>query len=318
MIEVEQLTKRFGTTIAVDAVSFQVREGETLVLLGTSGCGKTTTLRMLNRLVEPDSGSIVINGQPVAGKSGMPTPEILRRSIGYVIQQTGLFPHYSVAENIAVVPRLLHWSDEQIHQRTHELLTMLRLPEAILSQYPSQLSGGQQQRVGLARALAVDPPILLMDEPFGALDPITRNSIRQEFKTLEALRRKTIVLITHDVSEAFELGNRIGLMHQGKFEQIGTPAELLFQPANEFVRDFLSDQRLVLEMKTLKIKDLISEIPAETGMETGREASVEASMWEVLQNSITQTAQTGYLKIRRGDNWQVLSVAKLWEKFLQK
>ncbi len=314
MIDVRQLTKRFVHTAAVDEVSFTVPEGETLVLLGTSGCGKTTTLRMLNRLIEPDSGSIFINGQNSISQN----PETLRRYMGYVIQQTGLFPHYSVAENIAVVPRLLQWNPNRIEQRIQELMVMLRLPEAILNQYPSQLSGGQQQRVGLARALAADPPILLMDEPFGALDPVTRNSIRQEFKTLEALRRKTIVLVTHDVQEAFELGNRIGLMDKGKIQQLGTPAELLFEPANDFVHHFLSDQQTVLKMKVLRISDLLTDAsPVTTPLEQP-EISAETSLWEALQNSMFPNSKTSHLTVRTETGVYTVSKEKMWQAFLQK
>lgn len=253
MILVEHLTKRYGDKNAVDDISFTVAEGETLVLLGTSGCGKTTTLKMLNRLIEPTSGSITIDGRDVGER---PVHE-LRRDIGYVIQDTGLFPHYTIGENMALVPRLLGWEASRIQQRTRELLTMLRLPDSYLNQYPDALSGGQRQRIGLARALAADPPVVLMDEPFGALDPVTRVGIRREFRRLDALQRKTIVLVTHDVAEAFELGDRICLMDQGRIQQIGLPKELLRKPANDFVRTFFADQRLNLQLQTTLVEDIV-------------------------------------------------------------
>jgi osmoprotectant transport system ATP-binding protein len=239
MIEVRQLSKHYGATRAVDDISFEVAEHENLVLLGTSGCGKTTTLKMLNRLIEPTHGQIFIAGQDIAHQK----PEMLRRNIGYVLQNTGLFPHYTIAENISVVPQLLKWEASRTQNRMHELLEKLHLPTELLTLYPQQLSGGQQQRVGLARALMADAPVLLMDEPFGALDTITRNNIQAEFKALDELQRKTIVMVTHDVQEAFELGNRIAIMHQGRIVQLGTPAELLFKPANDFIKDFLQAQR---------------------------------------------------------------------------
>jgi osmoprotectant transport system ATP-binding protein len=252
MITVEQLTKHFGGVKAVDGISFEVKEHENLVLLGTSGCGKTTTLKMINRLIEPTSGTITIDGKSILDQS----PELLRRGIGYVLQNNGLFPHYTVAENIAIVPQLLKWDSKRIEKRIHELIDKLHLSKDQLKAYPNELSGGQQQRVGLARALVADPPVLLMDEPFGALDNVTRSKIHAEFKALDELKRKTIIMVTHDVQEAFELGDRICLMDKGKIVQIGTPAELLFKPVNHFVDSFLKEQRLQLEFRAIRIKDI--------------------------------------------------------------
>jgi len=238
MITIQHLSKQFGGFNAVDDLSLSVAASETLVLLGTSGCGKTTTLRMLNRLVEPDGGTIQIDGTDIRER---PAPE-LRRRIGYVIQDGGLFPHYTVAEAIATVPKLLNWDPDVISQRSRELLDKLQLPASSLNRYPSELSGGQRQRVGLARALAARPPLVLMDEPFGALDPFTRRHVRRELFGLTELSETTVVLVTHDVSEAFELADRIALMDKGRLVQIGTPDELLRRPANDFVRDFLDDK----------------------------------------------------------------------------
>ncbi len=258
MIEVQQLTKTYQQTVAVSDVSFTVNEGETLVLLGTSGSGKTTTLRMINRLIEPSSGKIIINGKNILSQP----PEILRRNIGYVLQGYGLFPHYTVAENIAIVPKLLKWNEEKINNRIDELLHKLQLPpEQYRNVYPLQLSGGQMQRVGLARALAANPPILLMDEPFGALDPLTRIAVRKEFKALDEIKKKTIILVTHDVQEAFELGNVIGLMDKGKMQQLATPSRLLFKPANDFVQQFFDHERLQLEFQSSNLKAIWNSLP---------------------------------------------------------
>jgi len=251
MIEVKNITKTFDGYTAVDDVSFSIGEGETVVFLGRSGSGKTTLLKMINRLIEPTSGDIYINGHHISDGE----PEQLRRNIGYVFQNTGLFPHYTIAENIAIVPRLLGWDKEKIQQRTRSLMEKLHLPDSYLASYPHQLSGGQQQRIGLARALAADPPILLMDEPFGALDPITRVSLQKDFKQLDELQRKTILLVTHDVQEAFELADRICLMDKGKIVQAGKPAELLFHPANDYVKNFFDDQRFLLEVKMMNATD---------------------------------------------------------------
>lgn len=252
MIEVKNITKTFGAHTAVDDISLTVGEGETVVFLGTSGCGKTTLLKMINRLLKPDSGGILIRGHNIADQR----PESLRREIGYVFQNIGLFPHYTVAQNIATVPRLLRWEKGRIEERVITLMEKLQLdPGQYASAYPPELSGGQQQRVGIARALAADPPVLLMDEPFGALDPITRSSVRKDFKELDELRSKTIILVTHDIPEAFELADRILLMDQGRIIQEGTPDELLFRPSVRYVRQFLEEQRFQLEAQRIAAGD---------------------------------------------------------------
>lgn len=279
MIDVQHLTKQYQHTIAVDDVSFRIEEGQTLVLLGTSGSGKTTTLRMLNRLVEPTSGAISIAGENILSQA----PEVLRRRMGYVLQGYGLFPHYTVAENIAIVPKLLAWPADKIKQRVDSLLHKLHLPpEEYRDIYPVNLSGGQMQRVGLARALAANPPILLMDEPFGALDPLTRMAVRNEFKDLDELKQKTIVMVTHDVQEAFVLADIIGLMDKGRLQQIGTPAALLFHPVNTFVRNFFQHQRLQLEWQAITLQDIWAFLPDAPGAAPPSLKS-NYTVWEALE-----------------------------------
>ena len=279
MISLDRVTKIFGNKKAVDNISFDVKNGENVVLLGTSGCGKTTTLRMINRLTEATSGNIFVAGKNIKEVS----PEELRRNIGYVLQHNGLFPHYTIAENIAIVPELLKWPKQKIKNRTSELLEQLHLPKDYLSLYPQELSGGQQQRVGLARALAADPPVLLMDEPFGALDAVTRASITKEFSELEVLKNKTIVLVTHDIREAFQLGDKILLMDKGKIIQEGTPASLLLNPANNFVSDFFEDQRMQLELNAVMLKDIWPHLSEKKDSEdTLRTIDDTNTIWETL------------------------------------
>lgn len=299
MIVLQNISKHFGNTVAVSDVSFEVKEGETLVLLGTSGSGKTTTLRMINRLIEPTSGRIIINNENIFSKPA----EAVRRSIGYVLQGYGLFPHYTVAENIAIVPKLLKWPKDKIPGRVDELLYKLQLPpDQYRNAYPDTLSGGQKQRVGLARALAADPPILLMDEPFGALDALTRASVRNEFKELDELKKKTIILVTHDIQESFELGDKIGLMNNGKLVQTGTPEELLFHPANDFVRNFFTHQRLQLKLQSVRLKNIWDTLPA-VKQKTEISLKSSQSLWEAMEalagNNVEITAfdeETGTIK----------------------
>jgi len=278
MIKAENLVRKFGAAVAVNNISFEVKEGENLILLGTSGCGKTTTLRMINRLIEPDSGTVFINGTAIRTQP----PDELRRGIGYVLQHHGLFPHYTVAENVAIVPRLLKWKKEAIKKRAAELFQQLNLDSALADKYPDSLSGGQQQRVGLARSLMVNPPVLLMDEPFGALDNLTRINIRKEFRLLDELQKKTIIMVTHDVQEAFEMGDRICLMDKGEIKQIGTPEELLFHPADDFVAGFLAEQRLQLELKSVRLAELFP------GAGAGGNTTVWDKMDELLKGDTLQ------------------------------
>ncbi|HEY9194749.1 MAG TPA: ABC transporter ATP-binding protein [Mucilaginibacter sp.] len=279
MIDVNGISKYFGRVKAVDGISFRVHEQQNMILLGTSGCGKTTTLKMINRLIEPSAGSISINGKNIQQQQ----PEVLRRSIGYVLQNNGLFPHYTIAQNIAVVPQLLRWDKKRIQNRTAELMEKLHLDQSYLNAYPNELSGGQQQRVGLARALVSDPPVLLMDEPFGALDNVTRSNIHKEFKALDELKRKTIIMVTHDVQEAFELGDTICLMDKGQIVQSGTPTDLLFNPVNEFVVGFLKDQRLQLEFKAIRLNDLWDKLPGLPVQSNPDALSGQMDVWEALE-----------------------------------
>ncbi|MEU3691178.1 ABC transporter ATP-binding protein [Streptomyces narbonensis] len=241
MIRFEHVTKRYadGTT-AVDDLSFEVAEGELVTLVGPSGCGKTTTMMMVNRLVEPTSGRVLVDGRDIAGVD----PVALRRKIGYVIQQVGLFPHRTVLDNTATVPALLGWKKAAARARAAELLDLVGLDPAVYgSRYPAQLSGGQRQRVGVARALAADPPVLLMDEPFGAVDPVVRERLQNEFLALQATVRKTVLLVTHDIEEAVRMGDRMAVYGQGRIEQFDTPATVLGSPATPYVADFVGSDR---------------------------------------------------------------------------
>ena len=245
MIAIENVSKFYGERAVVAGLSLTVAAGEFCVLLGASGCGKSTTLRMINRLVAVDAGTIRVGGEDVAR-----TPvEALRRRIGYAIQSTGLFPHWNVADNIATVPRLLKWQEKRVKERVDELLETFRLDPAIYrGKYPHQLSGGEQQRVGVARALAADPPLLLMDEPFAAIDPIARDALQSELQRIHRMTGKTIVFVTHDIEEALRLATRIAIMDRGHIVQVAPPIDLLEHPASDFVADFLGRQGLGLKL----------------------------------------------------------------------
>jgi osmoprotectant transport system ATP-binding protein len=243
VIELDAVTKRYDGRAVVDALSLTVPAGEFCALLGASGCGKSTTLRMVNRLTAIDAGAIRIDGEDV---TQLPA-EALRRRIGYAIQSVGLFPHWTVEDNIATVPRLLKWSRARVRDRVAELLELLRLdPAGYRGKYPRQLSGGEQQRVGVARALAADPALLLMDEPFGAVDPITRDALQRELANIHKATRKTIVFVTHDIEEALRLATRIAVMKEGRIVQLGTPLDIVEKPATDFVSDFIGQGGLGL------------------------------------------------------------------------
>ncbi|MDP2710551.1 MAG: ABC transporter ATP-binding protein [Solirubrobacteraceae bacterium] len=254
-LEFREVTKRYpgAAQAAVDGLSLQVPAGEICVLVGPSGCGKTTAMRMVNRMIEITSGDILLGDRSVRDRK----PADLRREIGYVIQHVGLFPHWTIGENIATVPRLQGWDKRRIDTRVDELLELIGLPAETRSRFPSQLSGGQRQRVGVARALACDPPVMLMDEPFGAIDPINRERLQNEFLRLQAELRKTIVFVTHDIDEAIKMGDRIAILQEGgKLAQYAPPAELLMYPASRFVEDFVGSDRALKRLALQRVRDI--------------------------------------------------------------
>ncbi|MFL5872597.1 MAG: ABC transporter ATP-binding protein [Solirubrobacterales bacterium] len=254
-VRYEETTKIYpgASEPAVDHLSLEVPAGEICVLVGPSGCGKTTAMRMVNRTVEITSGDVLIGESSVRDRE----PAQLRREIGYVIQQIGLFPHRTISENIGAVPQLLGWKKDRIRERAAELLELIGLDPELGDRYPAQLSGGQQQRVGVARALAADPLVMLMDEPFGAIDPINRERLQNEFLRLQVEIQKTVLFVTHDIDEAIKMGDRIAVMREGgRVEQYATPAELLMAPANEFVEDFVGADRALKRLALMRVRDI--------------------------------------------------------------
>ncbi len=275
MIEFEGVSKTYAGSDrpVVNSLSFNVKDGEICVLVGPSGCGKTTSMRMVNRLIEPSEGEILIDGEPNTSMSGTQ----LRRKIGYAIQQIGLFPHRSIADNIATVPNLLGWDKGQTKSRVDELMELVGLPpDQYRDRYPAELSGGQQQRIGVARALAADPPIMLMDEPFGAVDPITRDRLQNEFLHIQEDIKKTIVFVTHDIDEAIKMGDRIAILReQSVIAQYDTPERILTDPADQYVEDFIGSGASLKRLSLSKVRDIkTSELPV---------ASLTDSPDEVLQ-----------------------------------
>ena len=261
MIELDHVTKRYGSSTVVDDLSLTIGDGEFCVIIGSSGAGKSTALKMINQLIPLSAGAIRIDGRDARSVA----PEELRRRMGYVIQSIGLFPHWTVERNIGAVPALLGWPAPRIRDRTHELLAALKLdPESFRRKYPHQLSIGQQQRVGIARALAADPDVLLMDEPFGALDPITRDALQSEIARIQRESRKTVVFVTHDMEEALKLASRIAVMDRGRLVQAGTPLEILAAPASDFVRDLVGQDEVgirLLSVETVATRLRRGEIP---------------------------------------------------------
>ena len=286
MIRLEALTKRWDSgQVAVNALDLEVGEGEICVLVGPSGCGMSTTLKMVIRLIEPTGGRIFLAGDDVTRSD----PVELRRRIGYVIQQVGLFPHLTVADNVATVPRLLKWDRARVRARVDELLSLVGLdPAEFAGRYPHQLSGGQRQRVGVARALGVDPPVLLMDEPFGAIDPITRDRLQGEFLRLQAEVGKTVVFVTHDIDEAVRLGDRIAVLREGGvLEQYAPPAELLGRPASPFVADFVGADRGLKRLSVIPVDVSDLEQPATVAVdaslaEAGRALGAAGAAWAAV------------------------------------
>jgi osmoprotectant transport system ATP-binding protein len=285
MIRFEHVTKGYPDgTVAVDDLSFEVAEGELVTLVGPSGCGKTTTMKMVNRLIEPTSGRILLDGEDISTLD----PVVLRRRIGYVIQQVGLFPHKTVLENTATVPHLLGWPRRKARERAAELLDLVGLdPATHGTRYPDQLSGGQRQRVGVARALAADPPVLLMDEPFGAVDPVVRERLQSEFLRLQQQVRKTVLFVTHDIEEAVRLGDRIAVYGSGRIEQFDTPATVLGAPATPYVADFVGSDRGLKRLSVTLIESGDLEQPPVVRLDdSAREAAArladEGARWAVV------------------------------------
>ncbi|OPL07633.1 MAG: hypothetical protein AVO33_04460 [delta proteobacterium ML8_F1] len=284
MVTFENVTKIYpGGVTAVKDMNLNIAKGELVVLIGPSGCGKTSSLKMINRLIEPSSGKIIVNGIDTQKLDGVE----LRRRIGYVIQDIALFPHKNVAGNIATVPRLKKWHSERIQARVDELLTMVDMDPALFrNRYPSELSGGQQQRIGVLRALAAEPEVLLMDEPFGALDPITREQLQDELKRLRQKVKKTIVFVTHDMDEALKLGDRIVLMKEGRIVQVDTPEGILREPANDFVRSFIGEKRLIRQPDKVMVHEVMLTNPtcieADKGLHQGLELMREESVDSLL------------------------------------
>ncbi len=258
MISFKNVSKKFGDFLAVDNITMDFEAGETIVLIGPSGCGKTTTLRMINRLIEPTEGIISVKGDDTSKID----PVELRRNMGYVIQQIGLFPHMTIAQNVGLVPLLKDWDEKKRKERVEELLEFVGMsPSEFYYRYPSELSGGQQQRIGVARALAADPEIILMDEPFGALDPITRATLQDELLLMQDKLGKTIVFVTHDMDEALKLADKIAIMKDGEVLQFDSPENILRNPANDFVEDFIGKDRLLKRPEYINVKDIMIKKP---------------------------------------------------------
>jgi osmoprotectant transport system ATP-binding protein len=296
LITFESVTKRYpGGTVAVDALDLEIPDGQTMVLVGPSGCGKTTTLRMINRLIDPSEGRIMLDGTDI---STVEAPQ-LRRGIGYVIQQAGLFPHRTIEDNIATVPLLEGWNKAKARDRARELMDLVGLDADMARRYPYQLSGGQQQRVGVARALAADPPVLLMDEPFSAVDPIVRSSLQDELIRLQAELHKTVVLVTHDVEEAIKVGDQVAVFYpHGKIAQLDTPQRLLGAPADEYVENFLGFDRGIRRLAFFSAGELDLEtgtvLPGDTSVEQARAAAQRAGEPWVLVTDGNRKPQGWY------------------------
>jgi osmoprotectant transport system ATP-binding protein len=291
MISLRHVSKLFPDSggPAVRDLSLEIEEGETVVLVGPSGCGKTTTMKMINRLIEPTSGEILVAGRNVVEQD----PVELRRGIGYVIQSIGLLPHRTVGENIATVPRLVGWSDDRIRSRVDELMEMFGLDRELLGRYPAELSGGQRQRVGVARALAADPPVMLMDEPFAAVDPIVRSRLQDQFRRIQEQIRKTIVFVTHDIDEAIKMADRIAILNLGaELEQFAPPEEILRDPASGFVKDFVGAERGLKRLALIKVSDIeVEEGPVVPPSATVEEAHKAMESFDLDWTSVVEDGE---------------------------
>ena len=289
MIELVELTKRFpgAAQPAIDRLSLTIPEGDVCVLIGPSGCGKTTTMRVVNRMIDADSGSVTVAGRNIMDVD----PVELRRRIGYVIQQIGLFPHWSIADNVATVPRLLRWDDKRIAARVDELLALVGMDPALYrNRFPRELSGGQKQRVGVARALAADPPVMLMDEPFGAIDPITRARLQDEFLRILRQLRKTIVFVTHDIDEAIRMGDRIAILKDGALVQYGTPEAILAAPADHFVAAFVGADRALKRLSLIEARSAMEPGPSAPAQTIASEASLKDALAAMLSADVDALA----------------------------
>lgn len=283
MIEIKNVTKIYDGIRAVNQLNLTVRDGEIFVLLGSSGCGKSTTLNMINRLIEPTEGNIYIDGKDIKDFK----PEILRRSIGYVVQGTGLFPNMTVGQNIGIVPKMLKWNSQEIKRRVKELLEMIGLDtDKYVKKYPHQLSGGEAQRIGVARALAANPGILLMDEPFGAVDPINRANLQNEFMKLQKKLHTTVVLVTHDIGEAMKMGDRIALMDQGKLQGVGTPRELLCNKDNQFICEFMGNDSYINILNCYTVKEYIQPMNIQSGIHISETCNLKDAMAKMIENAV--------------------------------
>ncbi len=299
MIELDSVSKKFGGVQALKKVSLHIEEGETFILLGPSGSGKSTLLKTINRLIEPDEGAVLVGGRNIRTFSY----DDIKKTFGYVIQSIGLFPHMNVFENISIIPRLLKWPKNRIKDRVEELLALVGLdPSMYMYRFPSELSGGEAQRVGLARALAADPPVLLMDEPFGALDPLTRKKLQEEFIQLQKTFSKTIVFVTHDIIEAALLGKRIAIMKDGEIKQVGTPEQIWRNPSDSFVEDFIGKE---FSLHILS-KHSVEEIPlVQLNGEFSEDVPV-VSRKSTLKEAISEMIKSGKKEIYvEGENGQV-------------
>ena len=309
-VAIRAVQKYFGDTHIMKGLDVGIEDGQFCVLVGPSGCGKTTAMRLVNRMIEPSSGDILLDGESVMRRD---TAQ-LRREIGYAIQQIGLFPHLTIGDNIATVPKLLGWKKDRISARVTELIELIGLdPDEVRGRYPSQLSGGQRQRIGVARALAADPPLMLMDEPFGAIDPINRSRLQNEFLRLQAEIEKTVLFVTHDVDEAIKMGDRIAVLQKGgKVAQYATPTELLMEPASDFVEDFVGADRALKRLALLRISDIdLWEAPVSRAGEPTAPVTEALRSAEVPHAVLVDDEQRplGWLSVKDLDQERVPGVA---------
>lgn len=313
MIKLENVTKIYDNNKfpSVDNLSLHIKKGEICVFLGPSGCGKSTTLRMINKLIEPTSGEIEIDGKNIKDSN----PDKLRMGIGYVIQQIGLLPHKTIEENISIVPRLYGWDKVRIKNRVTELLELVGLdPKVERNKRPSQLSGGQTQRVGVARALACEPPIMLMDEPFGAVDPIARMNLQNEFLKIQRELKTTICFVTHDIEEAIKMGDKIAIFNKGKIVQYDTPSNILKNPADDFVKDFMGEHRVIKSLSLYKVKDvqecLTKDVELDKKINVDLDCSLQSALSIMIENNVE------YLSVVENDKFLgYISFKNIREKF---